>query len=72
MYSCSIAEFVVFFEPSGLNVSSLFPRILKSVYSAVAIKLVAFAPKANIPAIAKTPNVLPKSKYSLFLTAITI
>ena len=71
MYSCSIAELVVFFDPSGLKVSSLFPRILKSVYSAVANKFVAFAPMAKIPAAAKTPTVLPNATYSLFLIAIT-
>jgi hypothetical protein len=35
------------FEPFGLNVSSLLPRILKSAYSVVAIKLVALAPIAK-------------------------
>ena len=41
-------------DPSGFSVNSLFPLVLNLAYSAVANKLVAFAPKAKIPAIKKT------------------
>ena len=44
------------FDPSGLKVNSLFPRMLKLAYSVVANKFVALAPMAKIPATAKTPK----------------
>ena len=56
MYSRDKALFSSFFEPSGLKVNSLFPRVLNFAYSAVANKFVALAPIAKIPAIAKTPK----------------
>ena len=62
----------VFGEPSGLNVNSLLLRVENLAYSEVAIKLVALAPMAKIPATANTPITFPKSLNSLFLTAITI
>ncbi len=65
-----MALVLVLLEPSGLKVSSLFPRVLKSAYSAVAIKLVALAPRAKIPATAKTPKEVNNALNSLVLILV--
>ena len=67
MYSLDIEAVALFLVPSGLKVSSVFPRILKSAYSFVANKLVAFTPTARITATAKTPIILVNSFNSLSL-----
>jgi hypothetical protein len=64
-------ELVLFFEPFGLNVSSLLPRILKSAYSVVAIKLVALAPIAKIPAAANIPKEKNRDLILFFYKIIT-
>ena len=56
------------FDPSGLNVNSLFPLVLNFAYSAVANKLVALAPTANIPAIEKIPKAVKRDLNSLSFT----
>ena len=69
MYSRDKALLPILFVPSALMDNSLFPRVLKLAYSAVANKFVALVPSAKIPAIAKTPKEVNIDLYSFSFTA---